>query len=98
MFLFVRCILFTSLFVCTPLLDEECPEGKEFRECVCPDNLDGDATCYEDWYHGGKENCDLDPVEGCFCPPGTREDENGECVPCCKSHQLYCYKVRVSIK
>ncbi|PIK43427.1 putative mucin-2 [Apostichopus japonicus] len=61
---------------------EECPEGKEFRECVCPDNLDGDATCYEDWYHGGKENCDLDPVEGCFCPPGTREDENGECVPC----------------
>ncbi|KAJ8020914.1 Intestinal mucin-like protein [Holothuria leucospilota] len=63
--------------------DDPCPPGREFKECVCPEQIYLNSTCIEEeWEKGGKDKCELDPVEGCFCPPGTKEEEDGSCVPC----------------
>lgn len=83
---------FLETFVCTLLFtDEPCPPGKEFKECVCPEYIYPNSTCVEeDWNQGGKEKCELDPVEGCYCPPGTKEEEDGSCVPCGKLSKYFC--------
>lgn len=73
------------VFLCSlKFTDDPCPPGREFKECVCPEYIHLNSSCIEEeWDKGGEDKCELDPVEGCFCPPHTKE-EDGSCVPCCR--------------